>query len=126
LEPLWDLLSTSILFTQFLDQCRYLNNVTPSTVEWYVTAYNAHETLELPLTKSGLQPFVVSVRQCGVKPVSCNTYIKALNAFCLWLHEQGPGISATAFGACTCFRRRSRCRRFAASPPPEVGDVFSG
>jgi integrase/recombinase XerD len=23
-----------------------------------------------------------------VKPVSCNTYIKALNAFCLWLHEE--------------------------------------
>ena len=42
-----------------------------------------------PLTKSSLQQFVVSVRQRGVKPVSCNTYIKALNAFCLWPHEEG-------------------------------------
>jgi integrase/recombinase XerD len=29
------------------------------------------------------------VRQRGVKPVSCNTYIKALNAFCLWLRDEG-------------------------------------
>ena len=25
----------------------------------------------------------------GVKPVSCNTYIKALNTFCLWAHTEG-------------------------------------
>jgi hypothetical protein len=24
-----------------------------------------------------------------VKPISCNTYIKALNAFCKWLHDEG-------------------------------------
>jgi hypothetical protein len=27
--------------------------------------------------------------------VSCNTYIKALNAFCLWAHTEGPGLSPT-------------------------------
>jgi site-specific recombinase XerD len=41
------------------------------------------------LTKSSLQQFVVTTRQRGVKPISCNTYIKALNAFCLWLHDEG-------------------------------------
>jgi integrase/recombinase XerD len=88
-----DLLSTSILFQQFLDQRRYLNNVTSSTIDWYETAFKAlqraHDTREPPLTKAALQQFVVSVRQRGVKPVSCNTYIKALNAFCLWLHQEG-------------------------------------
>jgi len=29
------------------------------------------------------------MRQRNVKPVSVNTYIKALNAFCRWLHEEG-------------------------------------
>jgi site-specific recombinase XerD len=35
-----------------------------------------------------LQSFVVDLRQRGVKPISCNTHIKALNAFCRWLHEE--------------------------------------
>jgi integrase/recombinase XerD len=88
-----DPLSTSELFEQFLAQRRYLKNVTPSTIEWYQTAFKAfqkaHQTQAPALTKSGLQQFVVTTRQRGVKPVSCNTYIKALNAFCLWLRDEG-------------------------------------
>jgi len=86
-----DPLSTCALFEQFLSQRRYLKNVTPSTIEWYQTAFKAlqkaHATPSPILTKSSLLHFVVSLRQRGVKPVSCNTYIKALNAFCLWLRE---------------------------------------
>ena len=73
-----DLLSTSFLFEQFLAQRRYLRNVTPSTIEWYQTAFKALQkalgTAAPPLTKSSLQQFVISVRQRGVKPVSCDTY----------------------------------------------------
>ena len=36
-----DLLSTSALFQDFLAQRRYLRNVTPATIEWYETAFNA-------------------------------------------------------------------------------------
>jgi integrase/recombinase XerD len=94
-----DPLSTSLLFSQFLDQRRYLKNVTPSTIEWYETAFKAlqraHATLDPALTKTSLQQFVVCVRQRGVKPISCNTYIKALNAFCLWLHEEGHATERT-------------------------------
>jgi integrase/recombinase XerD len=88
-----DPLSTSALFEQFLAQRRYLKNVTPSTIEWYQTAFKAlqkaHDTPTPAFTKSSLQQFVVSLRQRGVKPISCNTYIKALNAFCLWLRDEG-------------------------------------
>ncbi|MEP7303930.1 MAG: tyrosine-type recombinase/integrase, partial [Acidobacteriota bacterium] len=88
-----DPLSTCSLFEQFLAQRRYLRNVTPSTIEWYQTAFKALQRAlgadVPPLSKASLQQFVVSVRQRGVKPVSCNTYIKALNAFCLWLHAEG-------------------------------------
>jgi hypothetical protein len=64
----------SVLFEQFLAQRRYLKNVTPSTIEWYQTAFKAlqkaHDTPTPVLTKSSLQQFVVSLRQRGVKPVS--------------------------------------------------------
>ena len=53
----------------------------------------AHEraaTRSAPLiTKADLQLFVVHLRERGVKPVSCDTWVRALNAFCRWLHEQG-------------------------------------
>jgi integrase/recombinase XerD len=88
-----DPLATSVLFEHFLSERRYLRNVTTSTLEWYKTAFKSlQKTLGAdvpPLTKSNLQQFVVAIRQRGVKPVSCNTYIKAMNAFCVWLHTEG-------------------------------------
>jgi hypothetical protein len=41
------------------------------------------------ISKADLQHFIVHLRERGVKPVSRNTWIRALNAFCRWLHEQG-------------------------------------
>jgi integrase/recombinase XerD len=32
---------------------------------------------------------VVHLRDRGVKPVSCNCYLRGLNAFCRWLHQEG-------------------------------------
>jgi hypothetical protein len=53
-----NLLSTSCLFEEFLAQRRYLKNVTPSTIEWYETAFKApqreHGT-NPELSKSRLQ-----------------------------------------------------------------------
>jgi hypothetical protein len=69
-----------------------LRNVTSSTIAWYETAFKALERThgaEPPLTRTALHAFVVDPRQRGVKPISCNTYIKALNAFCKWLHDEG-------------------------------------
>jgi site-specific recombinase XerD len=92
-----DLLATSALLQQFLNERRFLKNVTPATIEWYETAWKAlqrdQSVLSPTLTKSSLQQFVVALRQRGVKPISCNTYIKALNAFCLWAHAEGISVS---------------------------------
>ena len=41
------------------------------------------------VTKADLQYFVVHLRERGIKPVTCNTWIRAMNAVCRWLHEQG-------------------------------------
>jgi integrase/recombinase XerD len=81
------------VFEQFLAERRYLKNVTTSTIEWYETAFKAFQRsadCSTPLiNKASLQHFVIALRQRGVKPVSCNTYIKAMNAYCRWLHEGG-------------------------------------
>jgi integrase/recombinase XerD len=92
MDPL-SVCSSKAIFEQFLNERRYLKNVTSSTIEWYQTVFKAFQrasgTDAPPLTKPTLQQFVVSLRQRGVRPISCNTYIKALNTFCLWAHTEG-------------------------------------
>lgn len=81
------------LFEQFLKERTFLNNVTPSTLVWYQVAFkNYRATLaadapSLP-TKASLQQFVMRQRERGIRPVTCNTYIGAMNAFCRWLHDE--------------------------------------
>jgi integrase/recombinase XerD len=82
------------LFERFLRERRYLKNVTPKTVVWYETAFQAFTrsvTVTGPsdLSKPLLQDFVVALRERGLSPVSCNTYLKAINAFLAWLHAEG-------------------------------------
>ena len=81
------------LFEQFLKERTYLKNVTPRTIVWYQIAFkNYHAALgdaapSLP-TKSALHQFVIALRDRGVRPVTCNTNIAAMNAFCAWLHQE--------------------------------------
>jgi len=75
-----DPLSTCVLFEQLLSERRYLRNVTPSTLEWHETVFKALQKFlgadVAPPIKSNLQAFVVTIRQRGVKPVSCNTSVR--------------------------------------------------
>ena len=84
---------SAALSEQFLNERCFLNKRHARHTRWYETAWKAlqraQHTQSPELTKSALQQFVVSLRERGVKPVSCNTYIKALNAFCLWAHTEG-------------------------------------
>ena len=87
------------LFQQFLRERTYITNVTPKTLAWYESAWKAFKRAQsdapprpasAPLiSKADLQSFVVHLRQRGVRPVTCNTWLRALNAVCRWLHEQG-------------------------------------
>jgi integrase/recombinase XerD len=84
----------STLFEQFIRERRYLKNVTSKTVIWYQNAFDALTrtvAVSAPndLTKPLLQDFVVGLRERGLSPVSCNTYVKAINAFSAWLHAEG-------------------------------------
>src|SRR5919109_2010638 len=81
------------LTDQFLKERTYLKNVTPSMLIWYRVAFKNYRAAlgkDVPLpTKAALQQFVIKQRERGVRPVTVNTYIGALNAFCAWLHQEG-------------------------------------
>ena len=82
------------LCDQFLKERTYLKNVTPRTLVWYQVAFKSYSTSLAPdapplPTKATLQQFVIGLRQRAIRPVTCNTYIGAMNAFCVWLHEEG-------------------------------------
>ena len=66
-------------------------NVTPATVVWYRASFAAlqrfHPSDEY--SKQSLAAFVIALRDGGVKPISCNTYCRAVNAYLRWLHEEG-------------------------------------
>jgi hypothetical protein len=79
------------LFEQFLRERLYLKNVTPSTI-----------------TRADLQRFVIHLRDRGVQPVSCNSWLRAMNAFCRWLHEEGH---APAFAKLQPLRLEKKVRR---------------
>ena len=84
----------AMLTDQFLKERTYLKNVTPATLVWYRVAFKsyrasfANDTAPLP-TKAALQDFVVKQREHGLRPVTVNTYIGAMNAFCVWLFTEG-------------------------------------
>src|SRR4051812_45111720 len=80
------------LFEQFLRERTYLKNVTPPTLIWYRVAFKNYRAAfpdESAPTKATMQQFVIGLRERNLRPVTCNTYIGAMNAFCRWLHEEG-------------------------------------
>lgn len=91
-------------FENFLRERIYLHNVTPKTAEWYRNVWGVLQRWwrTLPadsrdrsaFTRTDLQEFVVHLRERGVKPVSCNCYLRGLNAFCRWLHQEGHSANA--------------------------------
>jgi integrase/recombinase XerD len=86
-------------FDQFLRERVYLHNITPKTREFYETPWKAFVRSQATapprspdgpvLTRADLQRFVVHLRERGVKPVSCNCWLRGLNAFGKWLHAEG-------------------------------------
>ena len=83
------------LTPQFIKERRFLKNVSEKTLIWYRVAFTSFEQScpkgeepALP-TKASLQRFVVGLRERNLKPVTCNTDIAAMNAFCLWLQQEG-------------------------------------
>lgn len=87
--------SLESLFERFLTERRYLKNITTRTEYSYNNAKNALFRLygaDMPLdalSKEKLSSWVVCMRQKGLSAVSCNVYIRTVNAFLHWLRDEG-------------------------------------
>lgn len=88
------------LFEQFLKEKQFLCNLSPKTIDSYRQAFNAYQRVlsraevdtsradEIP-TKDTLKDFVIGMREAGLSPGACNVYIRSINSFLGWLHENG-------------------------------------
>jgi integrase/recombinase XerD len=80
------------LVEQFVKEKRFLKNVTSKTVRFYyqsLKTFNHAARCLTPseLNKTVLNECVVKMRESGLSPISCNTYISGINSFLTWLYE---------------------------------------
>lgn len=69
-------------FTEFVKERKYLQNVSPRTVEWYEQTFKWLGKFEP--TEAGAKAFVIGMRDGGLKPISCNSRIRVANAYFKW------------------------------------------
>lgn len=70
-------------FEKFVQERKYLHNVSPNTEQIYRAAWSKWE-------KYGPDPvsFVAGMRQAGMNATGCNIYVRSLNAFFNWAGQQ--------------------------------------
>jgi integrase/recombinase XerD len=73
------------LFERFIQERKYLKNVSPRTIEWHEQSLH-WLGVERP-TESDLRDFVVRMRAAGLKPVSVNCRVGSVNAYLHWLES---------------------------------------
>ena len=82
-------------FEQFIQEKKYLANVSPATCEWY------KQSLRWLLSPSpdaaALKDFVMRMRAKGLTASSCNCHIRAVNSYLHW----ASGLSTKCCGACS-------------------------
>jgi len=69
-------------FAAFVQERRYLKNVSPSTVSWYTHAFKWLPS-ESP-SQEELKDAVMRMRAKGLKETGCNANIRAINAYLHW------------------------------------------
>jgi integrase/recombinase XerD len=83
------------LFEQFIQEKKYLANVSPATCEWY------KQSLRWLLSPSpdepALKDFVMRMRATGLTASSCNCHIRAVNSYLHW----ASGLGTKCCAACS-------------------------
>src|SRR5260370_41390571 len=71
-------------FTDFIRERRYLQNVSPRTLEWYAYSFRwlPNEAPEQPQLKDA----VIKMREAGLSAAGCNCAIRAINSYLHWSH----------------------------------------
>jgi len=71
----------------FIQERRYLKNVSPATISWYEQSFRAFsQSWE---TKELLGQRIAELLQAGLLPISINTYLRCLRAFLRWAKDEG-------------------------------------
>ena len=63
-------------FDSFVNERKYLHNVSPQTIRWYYLSRRAWERFQ--------PDFVINARKSGVSAITVNSYGRALNAYFRW------------------------------------------
>jgi len=83
------------LFDQFKTERRYLQNVSPKTLEWYTYSFRAFRAdfegvaIATQSVKEAVKRGVVNLASSTLQPSSINDYVRAMNAFLRWCHAEG-------------------------------------
>jgi integrase/recombinase XerD len=80
------------LFERFIRDRRYLSNLSENTLYYYENCFKALSRVVTEveeINKESLNTFVVSLRERGLKPSGANCYIRGINVFLGWMHENG-------------------------------------
>jgi len=85
-------------FAAFIQERRYLKNVSPSTVSWYTHAFKWLPS-ESP-SQEELKDAVMRMRKKGLKETGCNASIRAINAYLHW----NSGSERKCGAGCSHFR----------------------
>lgn len=78
------------LFEQFCKEKEYVKNSSRHTILFYQYSYKTFKRIlgdETDLSKNHLTSFVLGMREKGMKPETCNVYIRGMNSFLSWLFE---------------------------------------
>lgn len=77
------------LFALFLREKKYLKNVSANTIDYLEYCFKTFQKHGGELTKTGVQQFVINMKEAGVSTGGANAYIRGLNSFFTWLYENG-------------------------------------
>jgi integrase/recombinase XerD len=88
------------LFEQFVQEKKYLANVSPATCEWYKQSL---QWLSSPSPdEPALKDFVMRMRAKGLTASSCNCHIRAVNSYLHW----ASGLATKCCAACSHLKVR--------------------
>jgi site-specific recombinase XerD len=79
-------MNLQVLFQRFLEEKRYLKNLSQHTIGFYERAFKRFN-LQEPVTKSQLAQRVTEMREAGSTAADVGAYIRGINPFLTWLYE---------------------------------------
>jgi site-specific recombinase XerD len=75
-------------FEDFLNHCTYVRGLSPKTVQTYRQAFKTLPA-DANLSREILSSWITNLRARGVSPAGVNCYVRSVNSYLTWAHEEG-------------------------------------